>query len=181
MNEIDLKVSPGVVRPLIDLLNGGQTSRLLTHLTLKGKFIWGQTDPTLYLDGAAYGVARTDPDGVHIGLRLPQSGNGTPGSDFEMWFWLTRPVKPATVIFTPASVTAGQQSTGFVALDGFAPPGGSAITLTPGSTVATLSTTTLNILAGGIGTSFTVTVPATAAAGTFAVTAANPSGRRKEP
>ena len=176
VNEIDLKVSPGVVRPLIDMLSGGLTSRFLTHLTLKGKFIWAKADPTLYLDGAAFGVARTDPDGVHIGLRLPQSGDGTPGSDFEMWFWLTRPVKPATVTFSPASVAAGQQSTGFVALDGFAPPGGSAIKLTPGSTVATLSTTSLNILAGGIGTSFTVTVPATAGAGSFVVTAANASG-----
>src|SRR5208337_145870 len=97
VNEIDLKINSGVIRPLSDFLNGGVSSRFLAHITVKGKRIWEQGNPTTYLDGAAYGIARTDADGTHIGLRLPKSGDGTPGSDFEMWFWLVRPVKLATV------------------------------------------------------------------------------------
>ncbi len=58
-------------------------NRLLTRVTLKGSVIWNRDDPTMYLDGEAFGLQRQS----YIGLRLP-SGGGLRGSDFEMWFWL---------------------------------------------------------------------------------------------
>ncbi len=62
-----------------------RVDRILAHLTLKGRFIWAQDDPTMYLDGEAFGA----PDGqLPNNLRL-RSGDRRRGSDFEMWFWLT--------------------------------------------------------------------------------------------
>jgi hypothetical protein len=175
-NEIDLAVQPGIMRILFDILSAGQSSRLLTRLVLKGCFIWGRDDPTLYLDGAAFGVARQDPDETqHIGLRLPKSGNGTPGSDFEMWFWLSRPIQPTNVAFSPASVSAGQASTGTVTLSAFAPSGGAAVGLTANNTsLATLSPNPLMIPEGSTAATFSATnttVPAGAASATLLVTA----------
>jgi hypothetical protein len=63
----------------------GGVRRLLCRLTLKGNYIWGPTDPELYLDGDAFGI----PGGDHVDVLLP-SGNGRRGGDFEMWFWLGR-------------------------------------------------------------------------------------------
>src|SRR5262249_18831191 len=76
-SEVDLVIKQ--VRFLYDFLTSGLTSSLLAHLTLKGSFIWGKNDPTMYLDGKAFGITRTDPAGPRIGLRLPPSGNGTSG------------------------------------------------------------------------------------------------------
>ncbi|PXF58096.1 MAG: hypothetical protein C4B59_13935 [Candidatus Methanogaster sp.] len=58
--------------------------RVLASLTLKGNFIWADKDPSLYLDGEAFGVEDGHTDS---NLDLP-SGNGRRGGDFEMWFWL---------------------------------------------------------------------------------------------
>ena len=58
--------------------------RILACLTLKGNFIWAAEDPSLYMDGEAFGVRSGD---IRTSLRLP-SGNGRRGGDFEMWFWL---------------------------------------------------------------------------------------------
>ena len=62
--------------------------RVLAHLTLKGNFIWiaeNPENPSVYLDGDAFGVRRDDA----LEVRLP-SGDGRRGGDFEMWFWLVR-------------------------------------------------------------------------------------------
>src|SRR5262249_55417103 len=126
-SEVDLVIKQ--VRFLYDFLTSGLTSSLLAHLTLKGSFIWGKNDPTMYLDGKAFGITRTDPAGPRIGLRLPPSGNGTSGSDFEMWFWLVRPVAVTSVIFSPTPVNVGQPSSGTVTLNGFPPAGGAVVTL----------------------------------------------------
>ncbi len=172
-SEIDLTIKGGGGRGPLDLLNGilntGQTTSLLTHLTLKGSFIWGRDNPRMYLDGAAFGVAR---DGSHIGLHLP-SGNGTPGSDFEMWFWLVRTVVPANVTFSPNSITAGQTSTGTVALNSPAPAGGAVIALAADSNIGTVPTSvTIN---EGLSTqTFSVTntsLPARTRSGSLQVTA----------
>jgi hypothetical protein len=59
---------------------------ILARLTLKGNFIWEQTeegDPQLRLDGDVFG----QPDGNRTGINLP-SGDGRRGGDLEMWFWL---------------------------------------------------------------------------------------------
>jgi len=155
-NEIDLSVQAEIIGPLLDLLLSGASSRFLAHITLKGKFIWGQEDATMYLDGAAYGIARTEADGTHIGLRLPQSGDGTPGSDFEMWFWLTRPVWANQVTFSRPAITAGQTSNGTVFLNAFAPPGGAAIALSPSSPIATLTPNPVTIPEGTLSGPFLV-------------------------
>jgi hypothetical protein len=174
-NEIDINVQPLSIRNLYDILHAGLTSRLLTHLTLKGCFIWGRDDPTMYLDGKAFGIARKDPDGVHIGLRLPKSGNGTPGSDFEMWFWLVRPVLANSVTFSPNPVIAGQPANGTVTLNGFAPPGGALITLSGNNpSIGTIVPTSVTIQEGQLTGPFTVTntsVPAGAASASLQVTA----------
>jgi hypothetical protein len=174
-NEIDIRILPVIMRMLFDILAAGPSSRLLARLILKGCFLWGRDDPTLYLDGAAFGVARQDPDGTHIGLRLPQSGNGTPGSDFEMWFWLTRPVQPTSVSFSPGSVSAGQGSTGTVTLNAFAPPGGAAVALSANNnSLATLSPNPVTVPEGSTAATFSATnttVPAGSVSATLQVTA----------
>ena len=72
-------------------------TRILAHLTVKSNFIWSQDDPSLYLDGQAFGVSVGD----RTRLRLP-SGDGKRGGDFEMWFWLTEQSRqPAGFGFIP--------------------------------------------------------------------------------
>jgi len=85
------------------------TPILLAHLTLKGKFIWAAGNPNVLLDGSAAGVPYKDASGVqHTGLQLP-SGNGRPGGDFEMWFWLT---SAPTVTVSPSNLDFGNQLQG---------------------------------------------------------------------
>jgi hypothetical protein len=158
--QIDLSVNPGIARVLSDLVAGGLASRLLARLVLKGSFIWALGNPTMYLDGMAFGAARQDPDGTHIGLRLPPSGNGTPGSDFAMWFWLTRPISLVSLTFTPASITIqqSQSSTGTVTLDAIAPAGGAQVKLSPSPAgIATLNPNPLVIPEGAFAGTFTAT------------------------
>jgi hypothetical protein len=68
-----------------EILRYSREKAILTHLVLKGNFIWEAKDPQVYLDGEAFGA----PAGERVAhnLRLP-SGDGTRGGDFEMWFWL---------------------------------------------------------------------------------------------
>ena len=139
--------------------------RLLMRLTMKGNVIWGADDPTLFLDGEAFGIAR----GPNIGLQLPKSGNGKRGGDFEMWFWLAPPIQVNGVSFplNPNGVAAGQDATGTVTLTGAAPSGGAVVTLTSqavdasgaviaGANVATVPPT-VTVLAGQSTAQFTVT------------------------
>src|SRR5262249_10345876 len=138
-------------------------------------FIWAKDDPTMYLDGKAFGIARKDPDGVHIGLHLPKSGNGTLGSDFEMWFWLVRPVSVTSVTFSPNPVMAGQTANGMVTLSGLAPRGGAVITLSGNNpSIGTIVPTSVTIQEGHLTAPFTVTntsVPAGAGSASLQVTA----------
>jgi Family of unknown function (DUF6519) len=59
----------------------GAADRLLTRLTLKGAFI--RDDKGDFLDGEPFGPKPTVNDN-------PASGDGAPGGDFELWFWLVR-------------------------------------------------------------------------------------------
>jgi hypothetical protein len=160
-------------------------SRLLTRLTLKGNVIWALGDVTTYLDGEAFGVTRNDPDGAHIGLRLPQSGNRKRGGDFEMWFWLSLPVRPTNLGFTPNPVDAGQSSTGLITLNGPAPAESAVVVLSSvaldasGAQIAGVSLgvmpASITIAAGQTTGTFTVsqtTVPGSALSATLQVTAA---------
>jgi hypothetical protein len=182
VNEITLVVPVFTMSQLNQLLRGSLTSRFLTRITLKGKFLWGRADPTLYLDGAAFGVTRTDPDGPRIGLILPGTGDGTPGSDFEMWFWLTRPVIPQSVTLDSTTGHAGMITQGLVNLDGYAPPGGTRITLSSSTTSVTISPTRLIIPEGQLASSFFgVTVGAKTAPGKYTITATASTGTANSP
>jgi hypothetical protein len=70
---------------------------LLAHLIVKGSYIWSKDDPTLFLDGEAFGQP---PQGgnTNISLLLP-SGDRRRGGNFDMWFW---------VVAAPSFVTAIQ-------------------------------------------------------------------------
>ena len=136
--------------------------RLLARLTLKGNVIWGAEDPTLFLDGEAFGVAR----GTNIGLQLPQSGNGRRGGDFEMWFWLILPPQLLSLTFPPNGVPAGQDATGTLTISPAAPEGGLDVALTSQALDASGNPMTANIgtvpdtvgvAAGQTSATFTVT------------------------
>ena len=57
---------------------------VMTHLTLKGNFVFGGGDPLLYVDGEAFAMP---PGASPTRLHLP-SGDGIRGGLFETWFQL---------------------------------------------------------------------------------------------
>jgi hypothetical protein len=62
----------------------GRADRVLAHLTLKGYFICDKLDAgadAQFLDGEPFGPHQT------VGFNSA-SGDGRPGGDFEIWFWL---------------------------------------------------------------------------------------------
>lgn len=142
---------------------------VLTHLTLKGDFIWSQNDPTLFLDGEVFG---RPPGGNNnnVSLRLP-SGDRRRGGDFEMWFW---------VVAAPSFITDIQATpSGPV-------NGGDTVTLTmtlssqaPANSVITLTLSNGNVTIASEKTSspptsppsFTVSVPVPTGATSVTVTA----------
>jgi hypothetical protein len=76
---------------------------LLAHLTLRGNFIWGRDNPSLYLDGESLGaLALPDSTGNRRTDVLLPSGEGRRGGDFRMWFWLIS--LPAALVVSPASI-----------------------------------------------------------------------------
>ncbi len=76
---------------LFQQLQTFEIESILARLVLKGNFIWGLNDPDLHLDGNVLGKLRsTIPNSPATDLILP-SGNGIPGGDFEMWFWIVPP------------------------------------------------------------------------------------------
>lgn len=147
-------------------------SRLLARLTLKGNTIWKLNEPSVYLDGDAFGFTRNDPGGPRIGLRLPQSGDGKRGGDFEMWFWLAVPIRPTSLGFNPNPVDAGQNSSGLITLNG------------PPSTDAVIALSAIALDASGAqlpGVSLgvippTMTIPAGQTTGSFVVSQTNVPG-----
>jgi hypothetical protein len=185
-----------VMRVLYDVLSAMRrligNARLRLRLVLKGDLIWGLNDPTTYVDGEAFGSARTDADGSQrISLNFP-SGDGRRGGDFEFWFWLSLPTTPTSVSFNnlPSPISAGQTSTGTVTLNGPAPTGGAVVTLTTqavgangsvltGVTVATVPSS-VTIAAGQTSNTFPVTgtsVPSGNQSVTLRVTAAYENGQ----
>jgi len=139
VDEIDVNVPAYIMQYLSTILTNPHVpvTRVLTRLSLKGQDIWGQQDPSLYLDGEAFGIKRQETSGARTSLRLP-SGDGRPGGDFDLWFWLVIP--PPHIIsltFSPNPVLIGQSATGTVTLSGPAPATG-AVTLTSSPNVATV-------------------------------------------
>ena len=72
---------------VVQAMGEAKRGDLLAHLTLKGNFIWGSEAAELHLDGETLGRPRGDGRTI---LAFP-SGDGRPGGDFEMWFWLAEP------------------------------------------------------------------------------------------
>jgi hypothetical protein len=54
-------------------------------LTLIGNFVYGPGDQQVYVDGEVFGALTQA--GI-LDAKLPQSGDGQPGGNLEMWFWL---------------------------------------------------------------------------------------------
>lgn len=135
----------GLLTVMADLNLG---RNVLVRLTLKGDVIWSRDDPTMFLDGDSFGITRTDPDGsTHIGLRLPKSGDGRRGGDFQMWFWLTLPIVMSSVSFNPNAINSGQPTTLTVTLSGPA-PAGAVVTLTDNSQSALVLPPTVTVPQG---------------------------------
>jgi hypothetical protein len=152
------RVSLDVIRlGLLTLQNLKLPASMLAHINLKGDVIWGLNDPTLYLDGDAFGTTRKDLDGsTHIGLRLP-SGDGKRGGNFDTWFRFVLPITLNSLTLSPTTVNSGHPSTGTLTLSGPAPSGGAQITLSSNN-------------AGIIGALPPVTIAANSTSNTFTVT-----------
>jgi hypothetical protein len=61
---------------------------LLTHLVLKGNFIWAAEDPSVFVDGDSFGAPGDGRTEILRDAAALMSGDGRRGGDFEMWFWL---------------------------------------------------------------------------------------------
>ncbi|MBV8138810.1 MAG: choice-of-anchor D domain-containing protein [Deltaproteobacteria bacterium] len=83
---------------------------MLARLTLKGNFIWAAGNPSMFLDGDAFGgpVAPDASGNQRTGLFMP-SGDGRRGGDFEMWFWL---ISLPSVVVSPTAIDFGAQAVG---------------------------------------------------------------------
>jgi len=131
---------------------------LLTRLTLKGNFIWDRDNANRFLDGEAFGIRQ--PGTNNTSLRLP-SGDGRRGGDFEMWFWLARPLGLSSLVVNPATVIAGTRSQGTVTLSGPAPAGGLIVNLSSSATNRATVPPTVAIPPGSTSATFPIqTLPA---------------------
>jgi hypothetical protein len=150
---------------LTQLLSASPNERgLLAHLIVKGNSIWSQDDPTVFLDGEAFGQP-SQGGNTSITLRLP-SGDRRRGGDFDAWFWIVAAPSFITGIQAnpPSPINIGDTTTITMTLSSQAPTN-SNITLTLDSANLSISGEVAS------GTSFTVTVPVQAGATTAAVTA----------
>jgi len=144
-------------------------TRVLARLTLKGNFIWDNSNPGIYLDGDAFGTRAAGATTTDI--KFP-SGNGKRGGDFEMWFWL---VPPASVLvslaFSPPVVSPGDKPTGTLTLSGPAPVGGAKVTLSAPAASGIAVPSTVTIPGGQTSQAFTATVGGVPLSGDVIVTA----------
>jgi hypothetical protein len=152
----DRRVDP-LLRQFINSTPQGDRG-VLARLTLKGNFIWDRDNANRFLDGEAFGVQQ--PGSNNTSLRLP-SGDGRRGGDFEMWFWLARPLGLSSLAVNPPTVIAGTPSQGTITLSGPAPAGGLVVSLTSSATNLATVPPTVTIPAGSTTTSFPIqTIPA---------------------
>jgi hypothetical protein len=138
---------------------------VLAHLTVRGSFIWSQDDPTLFLDGDAFGQP-PQAGNNNISLRLP-SGDRRSGGDFNMWFWIVAAPSFVTGIQANPSgpINVGDSTTITITLSSQA-PANQVITLTLDNGNVSIA----NEVAGSPPT-FTVTVPVATGATSATVTA----------
>ena len=153
--QADRRIDP-LLRQLINTTPQGDRG-ILTRLTLKGNFIWDRDNANRFLDGEAFGVQQ--PGSNNTSLRLP-SGDGRRGGDFEMWFWLARPLGISSLVVSPSTVIAGAPSQGTITLSGPAPAGGLVVSLTSSATNRATVPPTVTIPAGATSTTFPIqTIP----------------------
>jgi len=74
-------------------------NRILTHLKIKGNFIWGKNNPEMLLDGEFL----TMPGGASPLL----SGNSIQGGDYEIWFYINNPIPPITSAIPAGGLYSG--------------------------------------------------------------------------
>jgi hypothetical protein len=165
-NIISWKAGSQAQTLLNQLLSASPNERgLLMHLIVKGDFIWSQDDPTIFLDGEAFGQP---PQGgnSNISLRLP-SGDRRRGGDFDIWFWIVAAPSFITSITAnpPSPINIGDTTTLTMTLSSQA-PANSSITLTLDSANISISGEV-----AGSPPNFTVSVPVQAGATSATVTA----------
>jgi len=126
--------------------------RILTHLTLKGNFIWARENSALYLDGDAFGVPT---ESATVGLDLP-SGDNRRGGDFEMWFWL-EPETPGlkSLTISQPAVVGGGKLKGTVTLSGRAGSDGTEVTIQSNNPAVTVPQT-VTVPPGAFSTDFDI-------------------------
>jgi hypothetical protein len=152
----DKRIDP-LLRQLVTTLPQGDRG-ILARLTLKGNFIWDRDNANRFLDGDAFGIQQ--PGSNNTSLRLP-SGDGTRGGDFEMWFWLARPLGLSSLTVNPPTVIAGTPSQGTVTLSGPAPAGGVVVNLSSSATNRATVPPTVTVPAGATNATFPIqTIPA---------------------
>jgi Family of unknown function (DUF6519) len=141
---------------------------ILTRFVLKGNFIWSQNDPTLFLDGDAFGspfggasglIKKTSALTNNTAVSLP-SGDRRRGGDFEMWFWLV--AAPSFIIDMQAApsrtIYVGDSATVTVTLSAPAPAANPGVALTlDNANLTTSPTSPIPVTAGSTSTTFTVT------------------------
>jgi hypothetical protein len=147
----DRRIDP-LLRQLVNSTPQGDRG-VLTRLTLKGNFIWDRDNANRFLDGEAFGIQQ--PGSNNTSLRLP-SGDGRRGGDFEMWFWLARPLGLNSLVVNPPTVIAGTPSQGTVTLSGPAPAGGLVVNLSSSATNRATVPPTVTIPAGGTSATFPI-------------------------
>ncbi|HVB97239.1 MAG TPA: DUF6519 domain-containing protein [Chloroflexota bacterium] len=148
-------LADSLVKALVTLQ---QTSPILVHFTLKGNFIWAQENPSLYLDGEAYGVR-----GANGVTDLRFTGDGRSGGNFEMWFYLeVQTPAPAVTLqsLTLAApiVVGGAATLGTVTLSGPAGPNGAAVALASNNPGAAAVPASITVLPNQNAASFPITV-----------------------
>lgn len=147
----DKRLDP-LLRQLVNTTPQGDRG-ILARLTLKGNFIWDRDNANRFLDGEAFGVQQAGSN--NTSLRLP-SGDGRRGGDFEMWFWLARPLGISSLVVNPPTVIAGTPSQGTITLSGPAPAGGLVVSLTSSATNRATVPATVTIPAGSTSTTFPI-------------------------
>ncbi len=79
------------------------------QLTLRGGFIWSNDGQEVYVDGGVFGVEGAPDSAVYPGGRpttaIGQYGDGQPGGDLVMWFWLVEHAWASIEVTKTADIT----------------------------------------------------------------------------
>ena len=128
---------------------------ILSRITLKGNYIWSQSDPTSFLDGDAFGMRLSGSN--NEALTFP-SGDKRRGGDFQLWFWLVAaPSFAQSLQPVSAQVYVGDKPTFTVTLSGPAPAGSNALQVTTSVAAVAAVPASVPVPLGSTSVPFTVT------------------------